>query len=495
MKSRSLISWILLADIVWIGLALFVAQFLRYGWVWYSYKLFSTDEVLVFLTTTWILWTLLSGWMQLDGFRNGWHFPAVVSQVFIAVICLMVMLLAGGYLARHFISRLVLSYFGFLLFVGFVSIRNAARMALRARYTRGDFSRVVIAGSGLIARELAIKIARHPEMLCKVVGFLCPQDSGTESSCFGQTGTNPVATFSVLGIVEMLRAEKVDELVLALPNPAWPELLNLAGRCREQGINVSLVPQPYELYLSKPTFMDLEGLPVLQLRNPLISAPLVYSKRILDAGLAVVLGLSTLPILLAASLFLWRTKGRAFQRHKRCGQHGSTFEMFRLNIDRGVVDATLFERVLERLSITELPQLWNVILGNMSLVGPRPEPPDRVMRYSEWQQERLSVKPGMTGLAQVHGLREQNSSEEKTRFDLQYRLNPSLLADFSILLQTVWTLAFRVLHYSRLAGRQSAELPIHQESKIVEESQAEESLSAVMEEVLTSAHRSESGAD
>lgn len=493
MKSRSLISWILLADIVWIGVALPGAQFLRYGLVWYSYKLFSTDELLLFLAATWILWTLLSGWMQLDGFRNGWHFPAVVSQVFIAVICLMVALLAGGYLVRHLISRLVLSYFGFLLFAGFISIRYAARMALRARYKRGDFSRIVIAGSGLIARELEIKIGRHPEMLCKVVGFLCPQDSGSESSCVAHAATNPVTTFSVLGIVEMLRAEKVDELVLALPNPLWPELLNLAGRCREQGINVSVVPQPYELYLSKPIFMDLEGLPVLQLRSPLISAPLAYSKRILDVGLAVVMGMSTLPIVLAAALILRQTKGRAFQRHKRCGQHGTTFEMFRLNIDRGVTDAPLFERVLERLSVTELPQLWNVILGNMSLVGPRPEPPNRVMRYSEWQQERLSVMPGMTGLAQVHGLREQNSSEEKTRFDLQYRLNPSLLADFSILLQTVWTLAFRVLHYSRLVERQTAELHVSQESKIV--SEAEESLSAVMEEVLTSAHRSESSAD
>jgi len=79
----------------------------------------------------------------------------------------------------------------------------------------------------------------------------------------------------------------------------------------------------------------------------------------------------------------------------------------------------------------------------MSLVGPRPESRDRVCRYSEWQQQRLTVKPGMTGLAQVQGLREQHSSEDKTRFDLQYLLNCSVWTDLSLLLQTVWTLATR----------------------------------------------------
>jgi lipopolysaccharide/colanic/teichoic acid biosynthesis glycosyltransferase len=271
--------------------------------------------------------------------------------------------------------------------------------------------------------------------------------------------------------------------------------MNLAGRCREHGINVSLVPQPYELYLSKPTFVDLEGLPVLQLRGPLISTPVAYSKRILDAVVSVLLAVTTAPIVLAAALMLRRAKGRAFQRHRRCGQHGKMFDMFRLNIDRGVSGAPLLERVLERLSITELPQLWNVILGDMSLVGPRPESPERVKRYSEWQQERLSVKPGMTGLAQVHGLREQNSSEEKTRFDLQYRLNPSLLADISLLLQTVWTLVFRVVRYSRLVQPQTPEAHVAPESRIVEEIIIEQSTSFSMEEVLASAHRSESSAD
>jgi len=125
--------------------------------------------------------------------------------------------------------------------------------------------------------------------------------------------------------------------------------------------------------------------------------------------------------------------------------------MLRLNVERHGA-ATRFERVLENMSIAELPQLWNVLLGDMSLVGPRPESSERVQRYSEWQQRRLSIKPGMTGLAQVQGLRDQNSSEEKARFDLQYILNPSAITDISILLQTLWTLAMRSFQYPRLTA-------------------------------------------
>jgi lipopolysaccharide/colanic/teichoic acid biosynthesis glycosyltransferase len=92
-----------------------------------------------------------------------------------------------------------------------------------------------------------------------------------------------------------------------------------------------------------------------------------------------------------------------------------------------------------------LPQLWNVLRGDMSLVGPRPESPERVKYYSEWQRQRLKVRAGVTGLAQVNGLREQHSSEDKTRFDLQYILNWSPLLDLSLILQTVWTLLSRGL--------------------------------------------------
>jgi len=122
--------------------------------------------------------------------------------------------------------------------------------------------------------------------------------------------------------------------------------------------------------------------------------------------------------------------------------------MLRLNVDRPTPQDSGLEHFLERFSITELPQLWNVLRGQMSLVGPRPDPTARLTQYSDWQLRRLKIKPGMTGLAQVHGMRESSSFEQKTRFDLEYVMHPYLLWDISLLLQTIWT----VLRRLRVAG-------------------------------------------
>ncbi len=483
-KRRRLAHYILASDVLWIPVALALAYALRYGLVWNG-----PSSLLSFLPVAFVAllaWLFLSFWMKLDCFGGGWRFPAVVSQVFLALGCLMGLLLATSYLARESVSRLALIYFGILLFVGFIGIRYAARLLLRARYLAGQVRKVVIVGTGRVARELAIKIEHHPEMLCKVVGYLFPEDDGVDLRLAPEPA-NPASTVSTLDVVELLRAQEIDELVLALSKPVWPEVLNLAGRCRECGINISLVPQPYELYLSKPDLLDLDGLPVLQLQEPSASSALRdWWKRTADVVLVLVLSVVAIPILLPAVIWLRLRKGQAFRWETRCGRHGKPFSMLRLNIDRFVTEAPAFERVLEKLSVTEIPQLWNVLRGEMTAVGPRPEAPERVKCYSEWQRQRLSVRPGMTGLAQVHGLREHHSSEEKTRFDLQYLLNPSPLTDISLLLQTFWTLAIRLVRYSQLVN------PV---STTTDQTAYNEFTPHFVQERLQSAHRSQSGSD
>ena len=133
------------------------------------------------------------------------------------------------------------------------------------------------------------------------------------------------------------------------------------------------------------------------------------------------------------------------------GQFGHPFEIYRFRIPLEVVltdpdqetAPTSFGRFLYRYSFSDLPQLLNVLKGEMSLVGPRPEPPSRVERYNEWHRRRLLIKPGITGLAQVNGLRGFRSSDEKTHFDIQYMESHSVLLDLTILLQTVWVLLKR----------------------------------------------------
>jgi lipopolysaccharide/colanic/teichoic acid biosynthesis glycosyltransferase len=172
-------------------------------------------------------------------------------------------------------------------------------------------------------------------------------------------------------------------------------------------------------------------------------------KRLLDFAIGLVLAVLTMPLVLFCGVILRVSTGRAFRWERRIGWRGAQFSMLRLNVDRHPQGSSSFEQLLCQLSIAELPQFWNVLRGDMSLVGPRPEGPERASHYSAWQQQRLSVKPGMTGLAQVQGLREQHTSEDKTLHDLQYMLCPSLLKDLSLLIETIWTLTLRLIHLPR----------------------------------------------
>jgi lipopolysaccharide/colanic/teichoic acid biosynthesis glycosyltransferase len=453
-KNHKLQYWILGADELWTVLAMAVAFVLRFGLTWHDSIGNSAMTYLPPLLLSLVLWAVLFSPMQLDGFSKGWHPSAILSQLFLAISFLMMALLAGGYVIRVFMSRLVFAYFGVLLFTGFVSIRYAVHAVLGSRYVNKAVRRVLIVGNGPVAREIATKIHRHPELLCRVVGFLCSADTSVSDV----PGTaNSSAIVQTLGIVDLLQQQNVDEVIIALSKPGTPEVMNLAQRCRQAGIGVSVVPHPYELYLSKPQLLDIGGLPIVQLRQVELDPVNAIVKRGLDVALSSSLVVLSAPFVIFGVVMLSAKKGGPFCRELRCGQAGKLFRIWRLNSDRDAQHLPASEIILQQLSITELPQLWNVLLGDMSLVGPRPESPERVKHYSDWQRQRLNIKPGMTGLAQVHGLRQQHSSEEKARFDLQYMLRPSPVQDVVLLLQTMWTLTGRLLRLRTLVSSKRVE--------------------------------------
>src|SRR5271166_2554262 len=263
MIARTLRNSILTADLVWGMLAMPIAYLMRYGWVWHG----PTDRsALVFippLMAALLLWSVMSSWVRLDGFRTGWMFPAVLCQIGLAVSALMLALFALGYLLREFISRLALGYFGLLLFLGFLAIRVIARSMLASRRTRGLVRNVVIVGNGPLAREMTNKLECHPEMLRKVVGFLSPGEDAFRT--VSPANRNHPVTLRTVDIAEMLKSQAVDEVILTVSLPGHPEILDLMSRCERLGIAVGMVPQPYELYLTKPVLVDLDGLPLLQL--------------------------------------------------------------------------------------------------------------------------------------------------------------------------------------------------------------------------------------
>jgi len=444
---------ILLLDLVWIALAFFFAYALRYHRLDFGIETEVSFRIFYSITASALLiWTLLSLSRSLDGWQGGWEFSAIASRLTIATFYLMVFLLAVGFVTRHYYSRLLFLYLPFILLAGFLLIRWAAYCLILSRARSGGARRTVILGDGTVAQELAGKIARHPELLLKVVGFLSPSGNGTGALDIGKHAgsQNSRKSLPSTGIAGFLQDLKVQDIIVVLQQSASLEVEKVVSQCRTLGMRVRLVPHWYQLYVSDANMVEIDGVPLLSLEERNIWPGSLVLKRILDTAVGSILLALTMPLMLLAMWKLRSQNRQVFCRELRCGRGGKEFSMYRLNIARSSVNVPGIEGFMAKFSLTELPQLWNVLTGQMSLVGPRPESPDRVKHYSDWQRQRLSVEPGMTGLAQVQGLREQHSSESKARFDLQYIFHWSLFLDLSLILQTIWTLALRRVRPERV---------------------------------------------
>jgi lipopolysaccharide/colanic/teichoic acid biosynthesis glycosyltransferase len=441
---RTLQYLILGADLAWIVTCLSTTQ-LHYADQQQTLWSFVRNPAVITASAVWIALYIRKG---LAGFRQGWYPPTMVAQVIVAITYLLVSLCALAIVLHHHYSLGSALLLALLLAAGFIVNRYIAHWLIDSHLHRRAKRRVIILGSGRMVRELVHKIGRHPELCMEVAGVLFPSDGERwEEHVDSSSHTVSLRT---LNILDRLQHENAHELILVEPIPPGSETEQLLSSCREAGLKIHLLPQQYELYLSKARLMEIEDVPLLSLQEQRLSAVSVQVKRLVDFVGAAGLVILSSPLLLASALLLQCSKGTALRTERRCGQDGSAFEMYRLNITRDQDNVNAFERFLVQFSFTEFPQLFNVLKGEMSLVGPRPEAPERVKHYSMWQRQRLTVKPGLTGLAQVHGFREQHSSEEKAHFDLQYIFHWSLFLDLCLILQTGWTLLQRIVREHRM---------------------------------------------
>ncbi|HSM85418.1 MAG TPA: sugar transferase [Candidatus Limnocylindrales bacterium] len=456
MNPRAIRHVILAGDLVWIIFSAVAAYMLRTGSALTAPSLnVAFRESMFLMTAAGIAWVFVFHRMKLDGFYGGYDASAVLSQLFTGVVTLVVLIACAGFLLREESSRMLLLTFSLLFFVLAFAGRNAARAVARRFSGAGKRHRVLVMGKGRIAQELAWRIQKHPEMRWEVVGFLFPTAGDFVEPVLHEQSSQ----LNSLQIESLLKNNGVDELILTSPVPDQGEMLNLIANCRHRGIRVSVVPNLYQLYVTRPALLDLDGLPLLRLGEGQPTPVESLLKRAVDLALGSALFIVCLPVLTVSALMLWMNKGKALVHEMRCGCNGRTFRMYRFNIDRAAKDLKGMERLLFMSSFSELPQLINVLRGDMSLVGPRPEPVERVKRYSDWQRQRLNCKPGVTGLAQVHGLREENSSEAKAYYDLRYIQDWSLLADLSLMLQTLWTIVRRFPLEAHASFERGASLP------------------------------------
>jgi exopolysaccharide biosynthesis polyprenyl glycosylphosphotransferase len=324
---------------------------------------------------------------------------------------------------------------------------------VRARaWRRGaGIDRVVIVGSGAAADLVLQRIRMFPDYGYQIVGVVADDlAAGNEfggANVLGKTGD----------LRQIVGKENIDLVFVAAPDMSQDDILGLMDSCRECNASFRIVPSMLEIMTSRVTGDQLDGIPLLQFRHGLdVDAAKATSKRALDI---VVAGLGMIVIspvlLLIAVLVKLSSPGPVFIHQERTGLNDGTLVMHKFRTMRANAEAetgpvwagtndprrTWIGQVLRRFSLDELPQLWNVLKGEMSLVGPRPERPvfvedfkAKLPRYAD----RHLVRPGLTGWAQVNDLRGQTSVEERLIYDLYYIENWSLAFDLKIILITLF---------------------------------------------------------
>jgi exopolysaccharide biosynthesis polyprenyl glycosylphosphotransferase len=463
-KARAVALGVLLADLSLTALSLPVTWALRHGVLKSAFPnvfplpLFPLNQYLLLLFFILPIWGLL---LSAAGFYRSHRTLPIGEEIWAAGkvsfggTAILVLLIYG--LRLEFVSRWFLVLFGVMNFLFLMSEKIALRLTSRWVRARGyNFRTALLVGTGPKASQLADFLEGHPHWGFRVMGYVDDGNGGeirlrNKWPCMGR----------ITDMEEVLSREVIDEVIFVIEKGKLGEYEEALLVAERHGVRAHVSLDIFPHVFARPVLEELDGIPLLSFTTTPSNPGQLVAKRAIDLVLALLLFLVTLPIQLLSALAIVLTSGRhVFFRQVRCGLNGRLFtllkfrtmepgseerlsEISHLNEMSGPVfkvrrdpRLTSVGRLLRRLSIDELPQLWNVIVGDMSLVGPRPPLPEEVSHYKPWQRRRLSMKPGLTCLWQVSG-RSELDFDRWMALDLKYIDTWSPLLDLKILLKTV----------------------------------------------------------
>ena len=449
-------------DFLLVILAFYLAWYIRYELQWYravdpaSYTGFD-----FYLRIALLAGVLMVGALYLEGvyrLPRGTSYLNEFYRLLNATTTVTIVLMVGNYMFQPlYHSRLVYGIAGILilLFLAISRLINRWMMAWARRRGLGT-KRVLLVGAGEVSRMIMRVLLAKPDLGFDVVGFL---DDNPER---GQRDLGPFAALGPIDNLPQIVGEyNVEEVIVTLPWQYHRRIMSVLNQCERFGIQARVVPDVLQLSLDRVDIEVLDGIPLLGTKRLAITGPGFAVKRTLDVIITALSLILMLPIMAIVAIAIkLDSPGPALFVQKRIGKDGSTFNTYKFRsmvldaevkrdelADLNEADGPLFKikddprltrtgRFIRRLSLDELPQIFNVLRGDMSLVGPRPALPEEVEAYEPWHRKRLDVMPGMTGLWQVSG-RSNLSFDEMVMLDIYYVENWSPILDISILLRTI----------------------------------------------------------
>lgn len=428
----------ILSDLVLVSAGELLAFFMRLGCplpqqYWTEYR---TNWILIALIRIWALFSVKA---YADRFKS---FFLISNAIFKSVVLSSVIITGLTYFNRNlgyprsvilfaFASTLILLLVKYYFYWKYYIIRKHKK-------------RVVIIGSNQTGRNIIRNTfsVRHWE----VVGFIDDRQ---------RTGMKVAGGLTVLGKLKDLKSlvhrKKIDLAVVAMPSENIENKLKVFMLCEELNLDYIIIPSFYEIVTGRAKLDEIDDMAVIEPAAPSIGLFNRIIKRGFDIVFSFLLLLAASPLLLLIAVLIKSSSpGPVVYRQKRSGQIGRPFYVYKfrtmvadadrigpLITEKNDSRVTWIGRFLRRYSLDEILQFYNVLKGDMSVIGPRPEVVEIVKEYKEWQRKVLKVKPGLSGLAQISG-RQELDIDTKLKLDLFYINNYSILLDLEIIVKTVF---------------------------------------------------------
>mgnify|MGYP005855993955 CR=1 FL=1 len=402
-----------------------------------------------------LIWLAVASMMELYAYKRR-LFNEIVALV-TALAVTIAFFNTYVYFARPF-EQFVYPRYGMVLFavIGGAlltvsrAIKHAARRALHRRGI--GVRRVAIVGDGPVARRLAMAFGEDAALGYQFLGFITDPPEGS---------AGPDRLGGIDQIEDLIRRRRIEEVIVALPGHCHQQVLDVAHRCQTQDVRLRVVPDLFEVVMIRASLAEIDDVPLIGLRDPVITGYQSVVKRVFDVCVAMFCLVLASPLFVVIPVLIWLdSRGPVWFKQVRIGENGRPFNMYKFRSMVADAEKRLSELVrieelpapafkirddprvtrvgrwLRRTSLDELPQLFNVLKGEMSMVGPRPEELQVVKHYQLWHRKRLSIKPGITGPMQVSG-RGELPLDERIRLELLYISRYCVLEDIKYLLKTI----------------------------------------------------------